>query len=65
VMAEVRVDRLKAELYLLGKLEDLLRKRHVGEPRHSRLDHDCPECEALADLAAFRRDANRKEAVGA
>jgi translation initiation factor 2B subunit (eIF-2B alpha/beta/delta family) len=30
-------------------LRNLIIVRHAMEPRHSRVDHDCPECMALDD----------------
>lgn len=46
---------LKREIYLLQMLEGAVRRRRVMEPQHSRQDHECQECDALADLDVFRR----------
>jgi hypothetical protein len=46
---------LKSEVIWLRKLEEQMCKRHVMEPNHSRQDHECVECEVLADLKAMRR----------
>ncbi len=43
------------ELELLRILEEKLIERRASEPRHSREDHSCVECEALAELAVIRR----------
>ena len=38
-------------------LLDLLYTRRAIESKHSREDHECPECEALADLRHSRKVA--------
>lgn len=43
------------ELDLLRRLEVHLSDRRKMEPRHSREDHECPECETLAELRHFRK----------
>lgn len=45
---------LEKELYYLKRFEEAVLKRMAMEPQHSRLDHDCELCEALADLRHAR-----------
>ena len=40
--------RVRALEEALREAMELILKRHVMEPRHSREDHECPECDALA-----------------
>ena len=42
-------------LEFLARLEAHLVDRRTMEPRHSREDHECPECVTLAELRASRR----------
>jgi hypothetical protein len=55
-------DILKVRVRVLEKdLEDLcaaLITRRAMEPKHSDLDHTCPECELIADI--IHRERNRK-----
>lgn len=45
---------MSAELYLLRALEQAVIRRHATEPRHSREDHECSECEVLSALRGVR-----------
>ena len=55
-MEQVRpLDVIFRELNLLRDLEAHLIRRRAMEPRHSREDHECPECETLAELVVVRR----------
>lgn len=45
----------RREKLLLLNLERLTRKRRVMEPRHSREDHECEECEILGELTYVRK----------
>ncbi len=43
------------ELELLRILEEKLIERRAYEPKHSNPDHECVECEVLAELRQIRR----------
>lgn len=53
--ADSELARLREENALLRRLEDHLYGRRAMEPRHSREDHTCPECETLSELKVSRR----------
>jgi len=46
---------IQAELYLLRRLEQAVIRRRAMEPRHSQEDHECSECEVLAELQRLRK----------
>lgn len=48
------------EAIVLGILANELMGRHAMEPRHSREDHDCPECAAFDELKRLRKERSAK-----
>ena len=48
------LDCLRRDHYWLKKFEEAVLKRMAHEPQHSRLDHECGICVALADLRHAR-----------
>ena len=50
------------EVLALRPVKDLLIARRAMEPRHSREDHECKECDALSELRRVRvqREVSRE-----
>ncbi len=52
---EKREQHKAQELGFLLQLEAQAGERRAMEPKHSREDHECEECEVLAELRVLRR----------